>query len=270
MSGERNGEQQELHETRYPALLPGFDPRHLPGDGFPVYPQLWADVPAPAALFAATPEELIELSIRPAERTSRTEPLPGGIGGPFGSLCAIPEQLVAPESGAVVTFRDWYPRLAAPHAVTLAFAAVRQWRVIAFGTNLVHPLGNPLLHAECVAQGYASRAVGGRNFWKRFVLIATTGAPCGMCAASFKWSMPRWVVSGDAIAGAMQVGFHEAQPHDCAPSSASAAHTDSWVEDLRRSGIEVQTGVSSALVEERLYRPYRGVVYNSGPTDPTG
>ena len=263
--------QGRLAAGDYPALLPHFDPRVLQGDGYPVYSQLWADVAQPRELLVSDIDQLIVLAIKPAVRTSRTDPLPLGFGGPFGALCAIPEILMDPATGRKTEFRTWYPTLSDPNSVHLPLGQVEQWRVIAFGTNMVHPLGNPLLHAEAMAQSYASRAVGGRNFWKRFVLVATTGAPCGMCAASFKWSMPRWIVSGDSLSGAVDVGFHEAQSvleSDGAPRAS--APIDSWVSELRASGIEVVTHIQSALVENELYRPYTGVVYNSGPDDPTG
>lgn len=259
-----------MNETAldYPALAEQFDPRLLPGDGIPVYPQLWADVHSPTGYIVRSAEALVRAAIKPAVRTSRTDPLPGGPGGPFGAACAVPERVLRSTDGSEVSFRTWLAENVQPERLALPFSHVLTWRIVALGTNLVQPLHHPCYHAEIVAQGYAGRAVGGRNFWKRFVLVATTGAPCAMCAASFQWSRPRWIIGGAPVSAAKAAGFHEAYAHEkmCEPVEAD----DEWIGKLRSCGIEVIPNVAADDVVEELYRPYLGPIYNSGADDPTG
>lgn len=260
--------------TDYPALDPELDPSAKQEK------QFWHNVANPRACFVAKLEELMIHAIDAATLSSSPKSgfHNGRRGGPFGVAAAIPWKLKT-DTEEILEFSRWFPSLSQPEREPLVEANVVAWRVIVRAGNLVEVLNDYTAHAEGMFARYIGAVCGGRNLWKRFVVLATSGAPCNMCAEALgAWGYPRIVLSGAPIAQAVIAGFHEALPEALVTSIRSNPElfhhdSDPWVGAFRAKGISVRTGVMMNEVVNRLYLPYLnsgGVLYNSGPADPSG
>jgi len=259
--------------SSYPALNPDFDP------SLKQETQFWHNVSSPKEAFIHSLDSLMLHAIDAATLSSSLQAVfPNGRrGGPFGVAGAIPWEINL--DGKRQLFRDWYPTLKEPSKVTLDETSVFSWRVVVRAANLVEVLDDYTAHAEGIFARYVGEVCGGRNLWKRFVAIASTGAPCGMCAQAIgAWGCPRIFLSGASIAQAILAGFHEARSeleleNIRSASEHSSADDDSWAIAFRAKGIVVRTGLMETEVIEKLYKPYLnsgGTLYNSGPNDPSG
>ncbi|MFN8391640.1 MAG: hypothetical protein U0136_15230 [Bdellovibrionota bacterium] len=258
------------------ALEPNFDPTAQTVRSLSLPRELWEIVENPAATVVGSVEELMSIAIA-AARKSCLEGIDGKRGGPFGAVGAIPQRICV--EGNELDFASWYASLT-PEATlkqSLPLSSVKSWKLIAIGVNLVEVFDNAALHAEMVL-GMQVSACTGRNWWKRFVLAVTTGAPCGMCESFFTWAAPRYVVGGAPLSGAVVAGLHEALTPAQIEAlirdpNARPADDEPWAGNLRARGVEVRCGVESQKVIDELYIPYvasGGTLYNSGPDDPTG
>lgn len=256
-----------------------FDPRWVEGVFDPeVMRALYHRIEHPYKLLASSFDELMQRAIDAAETVAISGPFAHKTpGGPFGAAAFIPDLLVDPNDGKLVQFRKWWPRLDHPERTELPVESVKQWRIVALSANVVEPCGDPSAHAEIVALRLAS-AVSGRNGWKHFMGLATTGSPCAMCAGALHWWRPRWIIAGATLADAISNGFHEGldprlvdlirKGMDLSPEN------EAWVQHQRDLGAFVARAVCREEVISRLYRPYFGelnrTLYNSGPDDPSG
>ncbi len=262
----------------FSALGEEFDPRTL-SDGFTsdVLDAIYGHVKRRDELVVESPAALMRHAISAAETTSVRGPLiRGKRGGPFGAATAIPHELKI--NGRKVRFAEWWPGLSSPEQEVVLVGDIESWRIVSIGVNLVDVENDPTLHGEMSAVHMACK-VTGRNGWKRFLAIATTGAPCDMCAGAFRWWRPRYIWSAAGLVDAVVAGFHEGLPPDLVRAmrsdpSAFPLDNERWVTEQRALGAHVEVGLCRDEVVSRLYRPYfgelGGTLYNSGPEDPTG
>lgn len=122
-------------------------------------------------------------------------------------------------------------------------------RVVAAGVNRVEPGCCSSAHAEIVALSLAQQRLGTPN-------LAVTGLgpmelvsscePCAMCLGAIPWSGVSSVLCGATKIDAEAVGFDEGD------------RSDGWIDQLKRRGIIVRTGILRTVAAEVLDRYARG------------
>jgi tRNA(Arg) A34 adenosine deaminase TadA len=133
---------------------------------------------------------------------------------------------------------------AGPFGATIADG---EGRVLAVGVNSVLVANDPTAHAEVVVIRKAAAVR--RGPFLRDCTLATTCAPCVMCAGAIHWSGIRRVIAGARTVDAEAVGFVEG------PIGFDA------VAFLRARGVEYVADVQRDEAIAVL-RAYRGPVYN--------
>lgn len=135
-------------------------------------------------------------------------------------------------------------------------------RLVAAGINLVVASRCSAAHAEVLALSWAQRRLGvfdlGAPGLPAHELVASA-EPCLMCTGAVLWSGVRRLVWAAGARDVAAIGFDEGRKRE------------SWAEDLRERGIEVEAGLmrAEAVAVLAAYRDGGGAIYNARAGSPS-
>lgn len=130
--------------------------------------------------------------------------------------------------------------------------------VLGVGVNRVEPTSTCIAHAEILALGTATQAMGRFSLHGHGAVLVTSTEPCAMCLGALVWAGVERVVCAAADEDARAIGFDEG---DKRPD---------WQAALERRGISVALGVhrERAAAAMRRYVEQGGLVYNGDLDSP--
>jgi tRNA(Arg) A34 adenosine deaminase TadA len=227
-------------------------------------PEWWENIATDQCVNSSS--EMIDLALRASAANLTTENSDKK-GGPFGAAVFVPKTVLINDKA--VSFSEIKINNAQE---SFTFNDVKQWALFSLGSNLVLDVGRCELHAEVVAGQFAAQrlidmgADHTYDFWKHWLVVACTSAPCDMCLNYFTWCSPRAVIAGTTIYDTMSIlSFHEGRVPGEKIAAPISPLDEPWAKKLQARGIHVEAGVARQKVIDQLFNRYSGPIYNSGP-----